>query len=71
VAGRIRSTEKSNDLIGNQTRNVPGKTVIVIVTSLRISNLTLSLGFEDKTLHKSSTHLSSEIPRPLSLETFK
>jgi hypothetical protein len=34
VAGRIRSIEKSNDLIGNRTRDIPARSIIPQPTTL-------------------------------------
>jgi hypothetical protein len=34
VAGRIRSIEKSNDLIGNRTRDLPAFSIVPIIVDM-------------------------------------
>jgi hypothetical protein len=44
AAGRIRSIEKSNDIIGNQTRDLPACSIVPQPTALPLALLRLLIG---------------------------
>jgi hypothetical protein len=52
TAGRMRSNEKSNDLIGNRTRDLPACSVVPQSTTLRRALNKLSLVFGKKGLRE-------------------
>jgi hypothetical protein len=43
VAGRIRSTDKSNELIGNRNRDLPAGSIVPKPTTLKCSQHTPSM----------------------------
>jgi hypothetical protein len=51
AAGRIRSIEKSNDLMGNRTRGLPACSIVPHPTTLQIYNIWAFEGSRDSYFH--------------------